>query len=85
VGSAGILFVRRSVSDVAVNDDQCRAVLRVLKISERAGQHLKIVCIADSRHIPAVGDKTRGHVLSKRQGSVALDRDAVVEIPQVFH
>ena len=80
MGSAGILFVRRSVSDVAVNDDQCRAVLRALKISERAGQHLKIVCVADSRHVPAVGHKTRGHVLSKRQGSVALDRDVVVVV-----
>ena len=78
--AASILLMRRAVSDVAVHDDQRGAILGVLKSAERTGQHVEIVCVANPRHIPAVSDKTRGHVFRKGQGSVAFDRDAVVVV-----
>ena len=77
---AGVLFVRCAVSDVAVHDDQRGAILAVLKRPERTGQHIQIVCIADTRHVPAVADETRGHVLGEGQVSVAFDRDVVVVV-----
>ncbi len=80
VGAAGILFVRGAIADVAVHDDQRRAIVRALKVAERAGQHIEVICVTHPRHVPAIADKARGHVFSKSQRSVAFDRDVVVVV-----
>src|SRR5271166_6485980 len=80
VSTTSILLMGRAVSDVAVHDDERGAILGVMKSAERTGQHVEVVCVSNSRHVPAVTDKTRGHVFRKRQGSVAFDRDVVVVV-----
>ena len=80
VGGAGVLLVRCAVTDVAVHDDQRRAILGVLEMLERAPQHIEVVCVADSRHVPAIAEESCGHVFGKSKGSVAFDRDVVVVV-----
>ena len=65
MGSAGILFVRRAISDVTIHNDQRRSVLAILKRPERTAERLEIIRVADTGHIPAVSDKPRRHVLSE--------------------
>ena len=80
MGGAGVLLVRRAVTDMAVHDDQRGAILRVLKMLERTPQHLEVICVADSRYVPAITEESCGHVFGKSKGSVALDRDVVVVV-----
>ena len=67
---AGILFVGRPISDVTVHDDQRRPVLAILERSESTAEHLEVIRIADTRHIPAVGDEPRSHIFSEGQSAV---------------
>jgi len=74
MGPARILFVRSTVSDVAVHNNQRRPVLGIQKSSECAGQHIEIVCVANPGNVPPVADKTCGYVFAKGQRSLAFDR-----------
>src|SRR5262245_33773237 len=65
VGAARVLLVRRAISDMAVHDNQRRAILRALKVPESTGQHVEIVCITHSRDVPAVTDKTSSHIFGE--------------------
>src|SRR3989442_385911 len=67
-----ILFVWGAVGDVAVHDDQGRPVVRLVERAESALEHLQVVGVPDTRHIPAIGDETRGHVFAERPCSVSL-------------
>ena len=80
VGATGVLLVRSAIADVAIHDDQRRAIVRTLKVVERAGQHIEVICVTHPRHVPAIADKARGHVFAKGQRSVAFDRDVVVVV-----
>ena len=80
VRSAGVLFVRRTVGDMAVDDDEGGPVAGALEHVQRAFQHLQIVGIADARDIPAIADEAGGHVLAERQRGMAFDGDLVVVV-----
>src|ERR1041385_3302107 len=77
---ACLLLVGRAISNVAVNDDQRRALLRVVEMLEGAGEQIKIVGIADASNVPAITHKARGDIFSKRQLGVALNGDVVVVV-----
>ena len=77
---ARILLVRGAVGDVAVDDDESRSIGRLLERPERALEHLQVVGIAHARHVPAVAEKPRRHVVAVRQRRVALDRDVIVVV-----
>src|SRR5215470_6567815 len=72
--------MRRSVSDVTVDNDQRGSVFGVLEGAEGASQHLKIIRIANTCDIPPICNKTRGDVFGKRERCVAFDRDVVVVV-----
>src|SRR5579872_4883704 len=57
VGAAGVLLVGRAVTDVAVDDDQRRAVIGVLESSEGTREHFQVICITYPSHIPPVADE----------------------------
>ena len=80
VGGAGVLLVRRAVGDVAVDDDERRAIGRVLERAERALEHREVVGVADPRHVPPVADEPRRHVVAERERGVAFDGDVVVVV-----
>ena len=77
---AGVLFMGCTIPDVAVNDNQRRAILRILESAQRPSQHLQVIGISDPRHIPAIADKTRGHVFRESQSSVSFNGDAVIVV-----
>src|SRR5262249_20312040 len=72
VSAASVLFVRSAIGDVTIDDDQRRPIVAVLESSKGAGQHLEIVGVADTRDVPTMTDKARGHVVAERQGGVAF-------------
>src|SRR5436305_2062915 len=62
VSAACVLLVGGAVSDVAVDDDQSRAVRCLLGGIEGALQHLEIIGIANSAYVPAIAHESRGYV-----------------------
>jgi len=80
VGRARVLLRRRPVADVAVDDDERGAVVRIAERLERAVEHLEIVGVPHARDVPAVGDEARRHVLGEREARAPLDRDPVVVV-----
>ena len=60
-----ILFVRRTISDVAINDDQCRPVFCFQEILVRACEHFEVVCIGNVRDVPSVTCKACGYIFAK--------------------
>ncbi len=80
VSGVGVLLVGRAPGDVAVDDDEGRALLLVLEGLEGALQHLEVVGVPHARHVPAIGDEAGGDVLAERPLGVALDGDLVVVV-----
>src|SRR5579864_2177230 len=62
----GILFVGRPVTDVAVDDDQCRTVFRLQEGLISPSEHFEIVRVGDSSDVPSVAQKSRGYIFRKR-------------------
>ena len=85
MGGAGILLVRGAVADMAVDDDQGRHIVRASKSLDRLRQPSGVVGVADTLHVPAIGEEARRHIVAERQVGVALDGDpiAVVDPAQV--
>ncbi len=75
-----ILFVWRSVSDVAVHDDEGRPIIRIEKILVAASQHLQIVRIRDVRYVPLIALESRDHIFTERPLRRAIQRHAIVVV-----
>src|SRR5207245_11471863 len=69
-----------AVADVAVEDDERGAPLRLPEDAERVLDALEVVGVAHAKDVPAVGEKSRGDVLREGKARVALDRDVVVVV-----
>src|SRR5438552_13116447 len=67
MGPARVLFARRAVGDVAVDDDQGGPVDSQLEGSEGPLQHLEVVCVSKPRDVPAIAEEARGDVLAESQ------------------
>src|SRR5262249_42724507 len=80
VGRSRVLFMRRSVADVAVQHDERGAVLRLAKDVEGVLDALDVIGIADTQDVPAVGQKSRRHVLCKGDARLTFDGDMVVVV-----
>src|SRR6516164_6686461 len=73
MGGTSIMFVRRSVRNVAVDNDQTWPVSYCLHTLESPFQHFKIISIADTRDVPSVGNKACGNIIAKREISVSFN------------
>ncbi len=80
VRGGGALLGRGAEGDLAVDDDQGRAVRFTAERLEGAAQGRAVVGVADPGDVPAVGDEPGGHVLGERQVGAALDTDVVVVV-----
>ena len=80
VSRGRVVLVRRAVADVAVEDDQGRASLRLAEDAQRAMDALEVVGVAYAQDVPAIGEEPRGDILGESQARLALDRDVVVVV-----
>src|SRR5712671_745906 len=80
MGCGIVLFVRRSVADMAVQDNECRTALRLYKCAERSLDGSVVICVADTQNIPPVRQKSGYDVLGECQVCAALDRDVIVVV-----
>ena len=76
----GVLLVGRAVADVAVEDQERRAPLRLPEDLERVLDPLDVVRVAHPEDVPPVGEKARRDVLGERDPRRPLDRDVVVVV-----
>ena len=75
-----VLLVRRAIADMAVQNDEGRAPLRLAKDVQRVLDALDVVGVADAQHVPAIAQEAGGDVLGEGDARVAFDRDVVVVV-----
>src|SRR5215510_2118267 len=80
VGRSRVLFMRRTVTYVAVQHDERGAVLRLVKDIESVLDARDVVGITDTQDVPAVRQKSRRHVLCKGDACLTFDGDVVVVV-----
>src|SRR6516162_620557 len=68
----------RTISDVTVEHDECRAAGRLLEYPERVFNAIYIIGIADTQDIPTIGEEARSDIFREGNASVAFNRDVVV-------
>ena len=76
MSGAGVVLVRRTVADMALDDDQRRRQ-RSLEGFERLAQPPGVVGVADVLDIPAIGAKPRRHIVAEGEFGMALDRHLI--------
>src|SRR5207248_4238521 len=74
MSARGILLMRRAVADMAFDNDQTGPIVDPLGDSDRFGDALAVVGVADPLHMPAIGEKPPGDILAERESGVAFDR-----------
>src|SRR3984893_14314886 len=75
-----VLSMRRAVADVAVQNDENRTPLRVVKDVQSVLDAINVVGIAHAQNVPAITQKSGRDVLRKGDACVAFDGDVVVVI-----
>ena len=80
VGRSSVLFMRRTVAYVAVQNDERGAVFGLAKDVEGVLDALDVVGVADTQDVPAVSQKSRRDVLCKGDARFTLDGDVVVVV-----
>ncbi len=75
-----VLFVRRAVANVAVQNDEGGPACRLLEDAQCMLDSIGVVCVGDSEHIPAIREETGRDVLREGDARVPLDGDVVVVV-----
>ena len=85
VSCTGVLFVRRAVANMTIDNDQSRTIFGLLKIAIGIAEHLQIVGIGHVGYVPAVAPEAQSHVLAERplRGTIQSDVIVVVNPTQV--
>src|SRR5258705_3828137 len=78
VGVGAVLFVRRTVADMAVKNDEGRPALRLPESLKCVLDAIGIVGVAKSQNIPSITQEPGRHVFVSGYASVAFDRDVTV-------
>src|SRR4029077_11487352 len=63
---------------MAVQHDERGPAFRLLEYRERLFDSANVIGVADAQNVPAVGEKTRGHVLGESDVRVPFDADMIV-------
>ena len=80
VRRGGVVPIRRTVADVAVENDDRRAPARFAEHAQRALDRLDVVGVADAQDVPAVTQEAQRDVLGERDVGAAFDRDVIVVV-----
>src|SRR5882724_13404025 len=65
---------------MAVQNDERGPAFRLLENFERLFDSTNVIGIADAKAVPAVSEKTRGHVFGERNVRVPFDADVIVVV-----
>src|SRR5215472_10006612 len=66
-------LVRRTVTDVAIENDQGGSALSFPECRERTLDPLHVISIADAQHVPAISQEARCDILGEGDARIALD------------
>src|SRR5262249_50554156 len=80
MGGASILLRGRTPGDVAFDNDQRRAVVRLLEYLECAVEHVEVVGVPDARNVPAQAHELGSDVLAESEARVPFNGDSVAVI-----
>src|SRR5262249_14957723 len=80
VGFLGVLLVGRTIRDVAVDNDEGRAIRGGYRELNGAPEQFKIVCVTDAGDVPPIAHEARGYVLGERQRGIAFNGDVIVVV-----
>src|SRR6266404_1502890 len=80
VGRGRVLFMRRTVADVAVQNDEGGAVFRFSKRVNSVFNALDVVSVTDTQDVPVISQKSRRDVFGEGDLRFALDRDMIVVV-----
>src|SRR5438309_11561559 len=72
--------MRRTVADMAFDNNQTGPIIDPLGNGDRFGDTLAVVGVAHPLDMPAVGEKPAGDILAKGESGVAFDRDVVAVV-----
>src|SRR5262249_28109890 len=75
-----VLLVRRTVTYMAVQNDERRAVFRFSKSLESMINPLEVVGVAYTQNVPVVGQKSRLHILRESDARLTLNGDMIVVV-----
>src|SRR5262249_23132320 len=73
VGFRSVLFVGRTVADVAVQDDKSGPLFGLAENVQGVLDAVNVVGIADAQDVPSIGQETTGHILRESELGVAFD------------
>src|SRR6202035_716999 len=80
MGFRRILFMRRTVADVAVQDEEGRAARRLAKHLQGLLDSINVVRVADPQNVPTVTQEAGRDVFREGDSRIPFDRDVVVVI-----
>ena len=80
MGFRGVLFMWRTVADVAVQDEEGRAARRLAKHQQGLLDSINVVSVADAQNVPTVTQESGGDVLRKGDSRIPFDGDVVVVV-----
>jgi len=80
MGLGRVVLVRRAIADVAVQDDDGGAALRLPEDLEGVLDAIHVVGVAHAQHIPSITQEPRGHVLGEREACASFDGDVIVVV-----
>src|SRR6266850_2986740 len=80
MSGTGVLLMWRAVSNMAIHDDQGRAIFGLLKIAIGVAEHLQIIRIGDAGDVPAISLKAHAHGLAKGPLGGTIQSDVVVVV-----
>ena len=72
--------MRRAPADMAVYDDQSRAIAGLLERAKARADQVQIVGVGNVRDVPSVSGEPRSYIFRERQRSAAFDRDPIAVV-----
>src|SRR6516225_8390790 len=80
MGGSAVLLMWRTIADVAIENDESRAVFLMPEDVKSVLDPIDVIGVANPENIPSIGQKSGGDVLREGDTRVAFDGDVVVVV-----